>query len=167
MDNDSLDLIAAARVSRRVELEAIRLTEVSLASGEAFGSGALELEEVKPVVGMPTVLQDGRIEVNCAYMFTFNNNDAFVFDLSLAYSVLYSLRGTEPADDCDLKHFANANGRYHTWPFAREMVTSLTAKMGYTPYVLTVLSFSPKVDQAKDTTDAPVNDEAEQPKEAD
>ena len=166
MVSDSLDLVAASRVSRRVELEVLHLTEVQLAPA-TVGSGALELNEVKPVVGMPTVLPDGRVKVNCAYLFTFSSGDAPEFTLSLAYSLLYALRGQEPFDEYDLKHFADANGRYHTWPFAREMVTSLTAKMGYRPYVLPALSFSPKVDQSKDTTDDPVDNDAQGTTEAD
>ena len=63
------------------------------------------------------------------------------------YRVLYGLKGDDPPDDNDLRHFADANGRYHTWPFVRETVVSLTGKMGYRPYVLPALSFSPKVEE--------------------
>ena len=156
MKESTFDLIAAARVSRRVNLETIRLTEV-IFTLEKEGSGELELTLCHPVVGDPKPPENGRVTVHCNYTFSFEHEGVLACSLSLAYSILYSLTGTEPTDPNDLGHFANANGRYHTWPFAREMVTSLTAKAGYAAYVLPVLSFSPKVEK----TDEEAEPEAE------
>ena len=98
-------------------------------------------------------MRDGQIQVRCTYGFTFYHvlNEDLAFTLAITYSVLYGLDG-EPPDENDLRHFADANGRYHTWPFAREMVVSLTSKMGYTPFVLPALSFAPKVSQDRSDT---------------
>ena len=159
MNSDSLDLVAAARVSRNVEVDAIYLTEVQLAS-EASGvvGGELRLENCpEHRVTKPTV-QDGKIDLNCAYRFAFVDANDLALTLSITYNAIYDLRG-EPPEEYDLFHFADANGRYHTWPFARETVVSLTAKRGYVPFVLPALSFSPKVsdDTAPNATapDAP------------
>ena len=102
-----------------------------------------------------------RIQVHCNYMFSFEQEGAGACRISLGYTILYSLTDSEPTDPDDLWHFANANGRYHTWPFAREMVNSLTAKTGYTPYVLPALSFSPKAKNDDEETEEPIPEEEE------
>lgn len=160
MKESTLDLIAAARVSRRVELDGIRLTEV-IFTLEKEGSGELTLAAAEPVVGKPKPPENKRIQVHCSYMFSFEQERAGVCRISLAYTILYSLTDSEPTDPDDLWHFANANGRYHTWPFAREMVNSLTARTGYTPYVLPALSFSPRVKSDDEETEEPALEEEE------
>ena len=160
MNSDSLDLVAAARVSRNVEVDAIYLTEVQLAS-EASGvvGGELRLKNYpEHRVTKPTV-QDGKIDLNCAYRFAFVDANDLALTLSITYNAIYDLRG-EPPEEYDLLHFADANGRYHTWPFARETVVSLTAKRGYVPFVLPALSFSPKVSDDTAPNDAAPNDTA-------
>ena len=161
MKESNFDLIAAARVSRRVNLETIRLTEV-LFTLEKEGSGELELTLCNPVVAEPKPPENGRVAVHCNYRFSFEHEGVLACRLSLAYSILYSLTGTEPTDPDDLGQFANTNGRYHTWPFAREMVTSLTAKVGYAAYVLPALTFSQRVEKTDEEAE-PEADEEEVP----
>ena len=153
----SPDLVAAASVSRRVEVETIRLTRVELTPENLDGIGdVLQLKGSEHVIG--NAILDGKVEVNCTYEFTFESvNDDVRFTLLLAYGVIYELQGEMPSE-YDLHHFADANGRYHTWPFAREMVVSLTAKMGYVPFVLPALSFSPKASLSQDEPDEQIED---------
>lgn len=140
-----LDLVAASRVSRRVDVEAIRLVEVQL-DPESVGISGDVLRSVEPGHDTQPYVRDGKIEVECRYEFNFHTQDDLAFTLRLVYRVLYELKSGDPPDENDLRHFADANGRYHTWPFVRETVVSLTGKMGYRPYVLPALSFSPKVE---------------------
>lgn len=149
------DLIAASRVSRRVDVAEIRLTDVQLASDLVSATGDLRFESEHAIRSEVT---DGKIEVECDYTFTFHTHDVSAFTLRLVYNVLYALQDDDATDENDVQHFADANGRYHTWPFVREMVTSLTAKMGYRPYVLPALSFSPKVEE-DDSEPAPAIEE--------
>ena len=139
------DLLAASRVSRRVDVEDIRLAEVQLAC-EPFSviGDILRLVESRHNT-RADVRESGKFEVECKYEFVFHTSDDLAFTLQLVYRVLYELQGDDIPDENDLRHFADANGRYHTWPFVRETVASLTGKMSYCPYVLPALSFSPKV----------------------
>ena len=144
-----LDFVAAARVSRRVELSVLRLTTVLLAAKDVAGTN-LDYSGVQHKIPRREVTPEGRIEVECAYKFTFASEGNADLDLLLSYFLVYSLHGDEPVDDNDLQHFADANGRYHSWPFAREMVASLTSKMGGAPCILPALSFNPRADDADD-----------------
>jgi hypothetical protein len=65
-------------------------------------------------------------------------------EASMTYHIVYELRGEEPTATSDVEHFARANGAYHSWPFVRETIFNLTAKMGFPPYTLPVLLFLPR-----------------------
>jgi hypothetical protein len=78
------------------------------------------------------------------HTFKVSSADAELADANMTYRVVYKLLGEEPAEPSGIEHFARANGAYHTWPFVRETIYSLTARMGFPPYTLPVLSFLPR-----------------------
>ena len=140
MTEPAIDLVAASRISRRVDLRAIRLTEIHATSLSDGNTGV-------PLV--PTYVHDcvltsvnaGIIEVSCSYKFSVRSSDAELAEANMTYQVTYKLLGDEPTEQSDLEHFARSNGAYHTWPFVRETIYTLTSKLGFPPYTLPVLSF--------------------------
>jgi preprotein translocase subunit SecB len=90
---------------------------------------------------VPAKVDGGLIEVECSYDFHIQSSDAEIGSANLKYYLVYQLLGDEPAEQSDIEHFARANGAYHSWPFVRETIHGLTAKMGFPPYTLPVLSF--------------------------
>ena len=141
MTKDSVDFEAVARISRRVDLKAIQLTEIN-ATRKSSASGVLQPSFEKECT--PRRVEDDLIEVACSYSFKVRSADSDVAAATILYLVTYKLLGEEPADESDIEQFARANGAYHSWPFVREVIYSLTSKMGFSPYTLPVLSFLPK-----------------------
>lgn len=135
------DLVAAARISRRVELREIRLTEI-FASGPIKAVGSLQPQIDHDCV--PIRHDANSIEVECSYRISVTLDDVEVVRGNLKYLISYSLSGEEPVSDEDLVHFAFANGTYHSWPFVRQTLFGLTSDMGYPPYTLPVFKFNPK-----------------------
>lgn len=141
----AIDLAAASRISRRVDLREIRLTDIH-ATCQPRASGSFPLIPTYDHTCVPTKVEGGIIEVSCTFRFKVRSSDADadVADASMTYQVIYRLLGDGPTEQSDIEHFARANGAYHTWPFVRETIYSLTSKMGFPPYTLPVLSFLPR-----------------------
>lgn len=141
--DDTLDLAAASRVAKRVDIREIRLTDLQMnLRGDA--SAAKLVPTYQHTCGEAKVEGD-TIEVACSY--TFQVRSAEEQDLasaSLTYRLLYTLIGDEPPAQSDVEQFAKANGAYHSWPFVRETIFSLTSKMGFPPYTLPVLIYRSK-----------------------
>lgn len=87
---------------------------------------------------------------------------------TIKYLLDYDLRGNEPLAEDDIAEFAFANGTLHSWPFVREFLYGLTAKMGFLPYTLPVFHFVPKPPQKKGPEDgvATTQSTAPSPKES-
>jgi hypothetical protein len=144
-----LDLAAAARVAKRVELREIRLSEIS-ASNLAAHHGPLH-PEVQHVCS-PIVHESHLIEVLCSYDFLVKSEGDEIAKAQFKYLISYDVIGEAPVDEADLQHFAFANGTYHSWPFVRQLVFDLTSRMGYPPYTLPVFQFNPKPKQQPEET---------------
>lgn len=151
MTNPNIDMAAVARVSGRVDLQAIRLTEVSLSAPKLAQPGTtLEPEFSQECVPLPS--EAGLIEVLCTYDFKVHSMGELIAQIKAKYIILYKLKGEEIPKEGDIEQFASANGSYHSWPFLRELLFGLTARMGYPPFTLPVLSFaspSPKSNISK------------------
>lgn len=134
------DLAAAARIASRVEFRDIRLSEISAAS-PMKGLGVLEPK----IEHYCTPRHEGAfLEVLCAYNIRVMSGNDEPLNADLKYLISYALLGDEPINQSDLEHFASANGTYHSWPFVRQLLFDLTARMGYPPYNLPVFKFFPK-----------------------
>jgi preprotein translocase subunit SecB len=137
-----VDLKAVARIAQRVDLRNIRLAEIAAFS---FGTaqGVLEADLTHDCEAMRLETADV-FEVICRYDFTVKTSDAEVASAKFNFVILYRIAGEEEVAEPDLAEFAFANGTYHSWPFVRQLLFDLTARMGYPPYTLPVLKFNPK-----------------------
>lgn len=144
VENEELDLKAASRIARRVDLKSIHLLSID-ASCDAT---SIEMRPLTPSFDHSCEPlksgQAGIIEVACNYTFKVKASETNVADAKMTYRIIYTLNGDEPTEESDIRHFARANGAYHSWPFARETIFGLTSRMGFPPYTLPVLSFHPK-----------------------
>jgi preprotein translocase subunit SecB len=141
LEAEDVNLVAAARVAKRVDLQEVRLIAVS-ATADAKAHGPLHPSIDHDCV--VTSVADAAVDVTCSYRFVATTGQSEVAQAEIKYLLSYSVRGEEPIDDDDLAHFAFANGTYHSWPFARQLVFGLTSNMGYAPYTLPVFKFNPK-----------------------
>lgn len=158
MSDSSIDLAAAARIARRVDLKDIRLTSLS-GTRTAVSGGKNTLVPRYEHDCKPLTVSSELIEVSCDYRFKVFAADAELAAVGLTYHLTYELRGEEPTDEADVLQFAQANGAYHSWPFAREAIYGLTAKMGFPPYTLPVLSLAPRR-KPESTADSAESDES-------
>jgi preprotein translocase subunit SecB len=139
--NRKVDLAAVARIARRVDLKDICLTEITASSCPRV-QGTLEADLKHECLAKR--LELNAFEVNCRYAFTVKTTATEVASASFNYTILYHVSGDEAVADDDLGEFAFANGIYHSWPFVRQLLFDLTARMGYAPYTLPVMKFNPK-----------------------
>ena len=147
---EAVDMVAVARVSRRIDLRAVRLAEIHA----TLKSDVALQDSLKPSFEhscVPTKVENGEIEVACSYSFKVRSSNIKVAEANILYHLTYKLFGDDPADESDIEQFAHANGAYHSWPFVRETLNSLTSKMGLPPYNLPVLSFRPKPKPSQET----------------
>jgi hypothetical protein len=63
--------------------------------------------------------------------------------LQAAFDLLYELPKAKDFSAAALSHFANVNGVYNAWPYWRELVQSITVRMGLPPVVLPVFRIAP------------------------
>lgn len=92
--------------------------------------------------------------------------EATLLSLQAGLELIYELPHAKKFSATDLTRFANVNGVYNAWPYWRELVQSVSGRMGLPPLVLPVFRI-PRIDQggrgAKRATqaknlDAPEND---------
>ena len=141
-NRNNIDLAAASRVAKRVDIREIRLIALQMdLKGDPARAGLVPMYEHSCA---PAKVEGNTIEVACSYTFQVRSEHEDLAAASMTYRIVYTLIGEEPADQSDIDQFAKANGAYHSWPFVREMIFSLTSKMGFPPYTLPVLIYRPK-----------------------
>lgn len=133
-----VDLSRASRIARRVELNNIIM--MSLNAGiENWVQGGTLYPVVSPACG--ATVHGSTVTVTCRYSFEARSGEQKVAGADISYLLIYDLLGDEACDEGDLKHFANANGIYHSWPFLRQTLFDLTVKMDLPPFKLPVMYF--------------------------
>lgn len=136
-----MDFAAAGRVANRVELKVVRVSELSAkCNPKVMGTLEPTLEHDCRIAGR----EANTLEIACDYRFAARIGQTQVAEAAITYLLLYQLQGSEPLSDADVAQFAVSNGTLHSWPFVRELLYSLTSKMGYPPYSLGVVHFKPK-----------------------
>ncbi len=141
-----IDMGAVGRLARRVNLENLVLVGIN---AKRF-PGPSEMGVLDPDVKQThRVVHDvpGALHVESKFEFAVRTGDVLILEADLTYRLFYSVSGDEPVDTGDSRMFARANGAYHSWPFVREQLYSLTSKMGLPPFMLPVLSFHPPKQQ--------------------
>lgn len=63
--------------------------------------------------------------------------------LNATYLALYELPSATQRDERALQYFAQLNGTYNIWPYWRELVQTVTGRVGLTSYVVPVLRLAP------------------------
>lgn len=63
--------------------------------------------------------------------------------LTATYLALYELPAAAERDENALQYFAQLNGTYNIWPYWRELVQTVTGRVGLASYVVPVLRLSP------------------------
>lgn len=156
MSERVLDLAAAARIARRVNLNEIFVVTVSAKRHE---SPKNELQSAL-TDAYEFTRAENKLQIHCHHDLHASSANEPVADLHVDLNLVYDIIGVEPINDNDLGAFANANGAYHSWPFIREIFHSLTVRMGLPPFVLPpLLVISPKPQLAT----SPQVEPAEQP----
>jgi hypothetical protein len=146
-------MAAVARIASRVELQGIRLFELVFTTKKIVPYGSpLEPSIDHDCVPMPS--EKGTVEVNCGFTFVIRSAGEEVAESKFKYLIRYKLSGEEVPNDQDLIAFSAVNGSYHAWPFVRELIFSLTSRMGFAPFTLPVLYLHAKP-QAKEPVVAP------------
>jgi preprotein translocase subunit SecB len=141
-----IDYAAVGRVSKRVELKNILLSEiVAKCNQNVIGPLEAQIDSECSVHSK----ENQKLEILCNYKFAARAAESEIAHADIKYLVIYEMRGAEPVEDGDLAEFATANGTVHTWPFVREFIYGLTSRMGYPPYTLPVVHFVPKPAEEK------------------
>jgi hypothetical protein len=71
--------------------------------------------------------------------------------LDATYLLVYELKSAEEKPEDALQHFAELNGTYNVWPYWRELVQTVTGRVGLAAIVVPV--FRPRSRKLKDTPD--------------
>lgn len=74
-----------------------------------------------------------------------------IVECNATFRLLYSLKPEAEFDDEALEHFAAMNGAYNAWPYWRELVQSVSGRVGLSGIVMPV--FRPEVRALAETTD--------------
>jgi preprotein translocase subunit SecB len=133
-DANSVDLAAVSRVARNVDLHDIRVISVA-ASCHPAPEGQLEPQITFDCKGV--LVGPSQLNVACDYTLKVNAAGVQAAKVSVVYLLVYDFTGNAPTER-DIAQFAKVNGVYHSWPFLRQFLFDLTAKMGMPPLTLPV-----------------------------
>ena len=140
-ESAAVDMAAVARVSRRVNLTEVVLTQLGAhrQPGQHHGSLDVTLKHAHRVLSW----DETRIQVESQYVFVGTQGNTDVVDAMATYQLAYAVETGAPLAEGDVMAFGPANGAYHSWPFVRELLFGLTSKLGFPPFTLPVLTFAP------------------------
>jgi hypothetical protein len=147
------DFKVAQRIAQDVELRSVTLHSAEMSS------------HVDPAVDLPSDLEvkqahRARYEVRPAapdnlYVFVdlkFSTNlrpddsqmgGSTLFSLDATFLLLYTLLGAGEREKTDLEYFARLNGTYNVWPYWRELVQTVSGRVGLATVVVPVLRLTP------------------------
>lgn len=121
-------------------LASIKGFEIRLIDSETVLQGE-GLDDQQVTVSMaPRLVSHGTGKMTIDVTFTVDSkgaaNDEPGFNLVFTFRILYSIDADyEPADDL-IKELMHRNVPINIWPYAREFVSSMTARMGLLPLFL-------------------------------
>lgn len=128
---ESVDLQAVSRVARNIDLRDIRVINV-LASLSPTEEGQLVPKVTYDCQG--AMVEPDQLNVVCDYTLTASGVGLSV---RVMYLMVYEVAGNEPSG-LDVEQFAKVNAVYHSWPFLRQFLHDITAKMGLPALTLPV-----------------------------
>jgi len=141
MADRTLDLVAASRVARRVNLTDVYVVEATAKRHRSHSDSAL-----KPDLNDSykcTRRTDNKLEILCRHHLKAASGADPIAEIQIDLNLIYEIAGTDSLDETDLSAFADANGAYNSWPFIREFLNSLTLRLGLPAFVLPTLRMVP------------------------
>lgn len=69
-----------------------------------------------------------------------NNEDKIGFVIDFTYCIEYEKENLEQFDEEYIKFFTQRNVPVNIWPYARELISSLTTRMGYPTLIIETLT---------------------------
>ncbi|MBD8872881.1 hypothetical protein [Rhodanobacter sp. DHB23] len=157
------NLELAGKVARNVELDAINLRYAKVESGCEPGDLPEELSvdvqyrtsinhrhrKDEPSSPELAVMVDFRFHVHGAG----EEVPAEILSLEASYLLTYLLNPEATLEEDCFKHFAEVNGPYNAWPYWRELVQSVTGRVGLPGFVVPV--FRPASVEVEGSTKKP------------
>jgi hypothetical protein len=143
----NLDL--ANTVSRVVELRAINLRTATVSSNlDHFSEIPPELifsQQYRASYEIPEGVPDVvGVTVDLNLMAQPPDVDIPTVSLNASFFVAYGLPSANEHPSAALEAFAELNGLYHVWPYWRELVHTVTGRVGLAPFVISVLKLPVK-----------------------
>jgi hypothetical protein len=132
----------AAPVSARVDLKGIALFECEVRRDRGVN---LSRESLRMAVGIPDVTlqaepERGQVVITLAFSLKAvreGETDAEpVLLIEAAFDLTYGLAKFEGLEEANFLAFARTNGVFNAWPYWRELVQNLIARMGFRPIIL-------------------------------
>lgn len=77
-----------------------------------------------------TLQAENRIQVTATAVFIGHVEEQEVFRIQASYGVYYRLPAELQPSQQDIQEFAEQNGMFNAWPYLRELLGNLSAKMG-------------------------------------
>jgi preprotein translocase subunit SecB len=145
LTESGVDLAAVSRVARNIDLRDIRVIQVA-ASCSPAPDGPLEPQITFDCKG--ALVGPDQLNVACDYTLKVNAAGVEAATVKVMYLLVYEVAGNTPTEH-DVEQFAQVNGVYHSWPFLRQFLFDLTAKMGMPPLTLPVFQTLPRTKTEK------------------
>lgn len=123
-----------------VHIESINLSELSIKSLSKDVDGKeklfvdLEFENEKFYFNKENLIVSPRFVVEVSKM---NDNDkVIVFEIEFEYELKYRVENCEEISESYVQLFVKRNIPINIWPYARELISSMTTKMGYSALII-------------------------------
>jgi preprotein translocase subunit SecB len=76
-----------------------------------------------------------KVEANFSVKVTEENTNREIFNINSSFLLFYSI-SKRCEDEDSIKEFIDRNVRLNAWPFGREIINSMTARMGLPPLTI-------------------------------
>jgi hypothetical protein len=148
-----VDLQRVAKVATRVCLLDVRLASFHGNADVEPGDVAQDWGQ-EAFIGFDSrvtepVDHSGHLRVRCSFLCVykagwdrreglppFRENDPPAVDIEADFDLAYEVKDREGLEASDFDHFAVANGTHNAWPYWRELVQSVSQRMGLAPLVV-------------------------------
>lgn len=151
----NLDL--ANTISRLVELRTINLKQASVTSNvDPYAEATPELVYSQAYRSTYEIPADRSDNINVVVELRLRaeppDTDIETVELNASFLLTYNVTDAHSKDGAALAAFAELNGPYHVWPYWRELVSTVTGRIGLSPFFVPVLKLPVrKLDQESDT----------------
>jgi hypothetical protein len=159
-DKEITDVALAARVARVVDIHTVLLREAHLRSAFDPDKPPDKLIPHQQIGANHSLSEAGALRVVINFTLELKpeaKDDTPVIpalEVKAQYEVVYQLPKEASFSDKELGHFAELNGTVNLWPYWRELVHTVAARIGMGSITLPVYRVKPKVVEVLETTEA-------------